>query len=467
MFKRLANFLFLTGKTTRSVYFVTGVFLFFVKYAIDWLIASKVFGREWSPLRYLFWPDRDTVQIHHLAPDDQQFAITILCIAIPFIYIGVTLTIRRLRDADLPVAFVITFFVPFVNLVYILILCLIPSRTFIPPPDSNHNHVDHKRVLGGKSAKSFLFASLFSAFLAVALVVFSANFLKSYGFGIFVGAPFGIGWLATTLYCIPKRRKIGECLLVSFSAIVFTSIALVLIAIEGLICLIMAAPLCIPIALFGSICGYAMQMRKFENNNQFLMILTICLSLPAMIAAEAYSGKEPQIQFVRTEVIIDAPANIVWKYVIEFPPLDEPKDFLFRTGIAYPQRAEIQGVGVGAIRLCFFSTGPFVEPITTWNEPHLLAFDVDSQPAPMEELSPFHIHPPHLNNFLVSKRGQFRLEPLIDGKTRLEGTTWYTNRMWPAEYWSLCSDAIIGRIHRRVLEHVRLQAENETRNTKR
>ena len=49
----------------------------------------------------------------------------------------------------------------------------------------------------------------------------------------------------------------------------------------------------------------------------------------------------------------------------------------------------------------------------------------------MRELSPYHIHPPHLDNFLVSKRGQFLLEGLPDGKTRLEGTTWYTNRMWP------------------------------------
>jgi hypothetical protein len=81
----------------------------------------------------------------------------------------------------------------------------------------------------------------------------------------------------------------------------------------------------------------------------------------------------------------------------------------------------------------------------------------------MEELSPFHIHPPHLDNLLVSRRGLFRLERLPDGRTRLEGTTWYTNRMWPSDYWSVWSDVIIHRIHRRVLDHVRDLAETDHR----
>jgi len=40
---------------------------------------------------------------------------------------------------------------------------------------------------------------------------------------------------------------------------------------------------------------------------------------------------------------------------------------LFRLGFASPQYARIEGTGVGAIRYCVFSTGPFVEPITAWS----------------------------------------------------------------------------------------------------
>lgn len=46
---------------------------------------------------------------------------------------------------------------------------------------------------------------------------------------------------------------------------------------------------------------------------------------------------------------------------------------------------------------------------------------------------------PHLRGFFEATQGEFRLEPLANGRT----------------YWRLWSDAIVTRIHRRVLEHVR------------
>jgi hypothetical protein len=101
-----------------------------------------------------------------------------------------------------------------------------------------------------------------------------------------------------------------------------------------------------------------------------------------------------------------------------------------------------------------------VEPITVRDAPRLLRFDVASQPAPMKELSPYGgIQPPHLDGFLRSIRGQFLLRQLPDGRTLLEGATWYRNRMWPSSYWQLWSDALIHRIHLRVLRHVKELSE--------
>ena len=77
----------------------------------------------------------------------------------------------------------------------------------------------------------------------------------------------------------------------------------------------------------------------------------------------------------------------------------------------------------------------------------------------MREWSPYSIHPPHLDHYLVCREGQFLLEALPDGRTRLVGTTWYSNRMWPAAYWNLWSDTIIHRIHLRVLKHIQQLAE--------
>ncbi len=177
------------------------------------------------------------------------------------------------------------------------------------------------------------------------------------------------------------------------------------------------------------------------------------------MAAEAANEPRAVLREVRTAVVITASPEQVWPYVIVFPPLAEPKDWLFRTGIAYPQRAEIHGFGAGAVRYCVFSTGTFVEPIEVWEPPELLRFRVTDQPPPMREWSPYDIYPAHLDQYLISHRGQFWLEALPDGRTRLEGTTWYTHWMWPASYWNRWSDYIIHRVHLRVLEHIRILAE--------
>lgn len=159
-------------------------------------------------------------------------------------------------------------------------------------------------------------------------------------------------------------------------------------------------------------------------------------------------------------MIVNAPPSVVWQHVIRFGEIAPPHEWLFRTGIAFPIRARIDGEGVGAIRYCEFSTGPFVEPITVWDAPRLLKFDVTHNPPPLKEWGPFDFHPPHLENFLKSHGGQFHLIDLGDGRTRVEGTTWYQHTMWPEAYWSWWADYVIHRIHARVLEHVKLESES-------
>jgi hypothetical protein len=146
--------------------------------------------------------------------------------------------------------------------------------------------------------------------------------------------------------------------------------------------------------------------------------------------------------------------------VVTFSELPEPHEWYFRGGLAYPIRARIEGAGPGAVRRCEFSTGPFVEPIEVWNEPRQLSFRVTENPAPMHEWSPYaRVLPKHLHGYLVSEHGQFLLTPLPGNRTLLEGTTWYRHGLWPAPYWRLWSDAIIHRIHLRVLRHIKTLSE--------
>lgn len=161
---------------------------------------------------------------------------------------------------------------------------------------------------------------------------------------------------------------------------------------------------------------------------------------------------------VVSAVEINAPIEAVWKNVIEFPRIDKRPDGVLTLGFAYPVNARIEGTGVGAMRYCNFNTGSFVEPITVWDAPHMLAFDVREQPAPMTELTPYkHLHAAHLE-YIRSQKGQFRLFER-DGKTIVEGTTFYTHDIAPDFYWNIFSDEIIHQIHLRVLNHIKEVSE--------
>jgi hypothetical protein len=184
--------------------------------------------------------------------------------------------------------------------------------------------------------------------------------------------------------------------------------------------------------------------------------------MPIFLGAERIAHPPALVYAVMTSVDVDVPPASVWNNVVAFSRIPPPEEWIFRTGVAYPIEARIDGQGRGAIRNCVFSTGSFVEPITVWDAPKLLKFDVTSNPPAMQEWSPYNIHPPHINNFLLSHGGQFRLIALPGGRTRLEGTTWYEHNLWPAEYWRLWSDFLIHRIHRRVLEHVKQISEMST-----
>jgi hypothetical protein len=64
-----------------------------------------------------------------------------------------------------------------------------------------------------------------------------------------------------------------------------------------------------------------------------------------------------------------------------------------------------------------------------------------------------------LHGYWVSKKGQFKLIRLANGHTLLEGTTWYINKIKPDWYWTLWSDYIVHKIHKRVLCHIKKVSE--------
>ena len=435
----------LTGNVSRQRYLVVGLVLFAVKYALDYWRTAVVFHRPWTWFPYL-----DAFgELHGMRAImvDRQYAISMLAVALPFIWIGTAMTSRRLRSAGLPLWVVILFFIPIANLVTLAILCVLPERA---------GDVARRRM----SSPSAFLALLIATIVCTLFVWLGTGPLMNYGVGLLIALPFCLGFLSVLIYNSDGTKSALQCMGVAALSVVIPGIALLAFAMEGIVCLLMALPLALPLALTDGAIAWAIQDGLGARQSTVAILILLILYPPAVMYAEYVVAPEPPLLTVRSTVDIDAPPETVWRHVVSFADLPEPTEWIFHTGIAYPIRARIEGRGTGAIRTCEFSTGPFVEPIQVWDEPRLLQFAVTQNPAPMEEWTPYkNVHPKHLDNFLVSRKGQFLLLPLPGGRTRLEGTTWYTHNLWPAAYWQVWSDFIIHRIHERVLVHIKKLAE--------
>lgn len=465
-------------------FFGIGVTLFALKFLIDRLAATLVFDRSWSVLNYLI--PVESFALLSLSPYDRLFYGTMLAVALPFVIVGIIVTLARLRDAGLSTALALLFFVPVANLLFFTALSVIPSTRrpqHEQEPTDSHDFASGRheandpivlnygldeptasqralaRFLPEAAGASAVVAALVPVPVSLVVTFLAVRVFRGYGWGVFVAMPFVLGMVSAILHGWRVPRSLAQCQGVACLSLFASGVAMFAFAVEGLGCLIMLAPLAIPVAMMGGALGYSIQARPARGEGMTRTLWSMLVLLPSLLGAEWLGRPAPAVFRVITSIDIDAPPGVVWKHVVTFADIPTPRDWIFRTGVAYPVRARIDGRGVGAIRHCEFSTGAFVEPIEVWDEPRLLKFAVTGNPPPMKEFSPFHIHPPHLDNFLVAHAGQFRLIDLGDGRTRVEGTTWYENGMWPETYWRWWSDHIIHRIHWRVLEHIKSLSE--------
>ncbi len=446
------------GRTPRRVYLACGLALAVVKMWIDQALGLGTGLGPWGV--WSFWLPKSI----DMRSDVGSYVLAHVLTLLPFVAVGAALTLRRLRDAGRPLWWVVGMFIPVVNLPLFLLVGFLPARDRLNTDGVSQLPAEQRRALENPLTSAVL-AGVLAVVLAVPVTWLATVVLESYGWTIFVAMPFMLGLVAAVAHGVAKPRTMWSCIGAGQLAVLFSAVAIASVALEGVICLLMAAPIAGLLALAGSVVGYILQRREQRMEGAVTKVYSVgWIGLPLLLAGESLLPPKPEVIPAVTSIDIAASPLEVWREVVAFSELAPPEELIFRSGIAYPIRATITGTGVGAIRRCEFSTGPFVEPITVWEEGRRLAFDVVEQPHPMRELSPYrHLHTAHLEGFFLSQRGEFLLIALPDGHTRLQGTTWYTQRFWPAGYWRLWSDYLLHSIHRRVLRHIRTKAEATAR----
>ena len=151
-----------------------------------------------------------------------------------------------------------------------------------------------------------------------------------------------------------------------------------LIGWEGTICLIMAIPVMLPLAMAG---GLAMRIIfNLKNRNLVFAAFTI-MPLP-LAMAEEFIPLPQEMQVVRNSILIEAPAEVVWRKIVRVEKITEPQESPFFTmGFPRPIEAVLSGDGVGQTRLATFERGlQFVEKVTDWKVNEKLGFSIEADP---------------------------------------------------------------------------------------
>lgn len=259
-------------------------------------------------------------------------------------------------------------------------------------------------------------------------------------------APFAVGVVAAWVWN-PLDLNISGILLHSLSSTLLGVSAAFFLGSEGIVCLIIGAPILYIGTAAGALAGRVWFRAKRDR-------LNLCMAPILILAVAAEPGLRGSHRGVVTdEIRISAPPSKVWPHVLAFPEIpDAPDYWLFRVGLPYPTETTNGGNFIGADRACKFSgDAVFKEKIAEFVPERLLTFDIIESPPD-----------PELLGHLDAHRGQFELRDNGDGTTTLIGRTWYSLHVRPSSYFDWWTHDIFRAVHLRVMKHVKRLSESES-----
>jgi hypothetical protein len=212
---------------------------------------------------------------------------------------------------------VILFFVPLLNLAFFLLLSVIPERRLESAPQTESTSW-FAAYIPSDQLGSAAMAVAFTGLIGAAAIYLGTERLGTYGWGIFVAVPFCFGFVSVLIYTYHAPRTLSSCLGVSLMSVGMVGIALLALAIEGLVCIVMALPIAIPLAMFGGAVAYGAQRHRRISAQAPTMLLVVGMIPIGVMGSERIIPFEAPRTSVYTTIRINAPAQRVWKNLIAF-----------------------------------------------------------------------------------------------------------------------------------------------------
>jgi len=217
---------------------------------------------------------------------------------------------------------------------------------------------------------------------------------------------------------------------------------------EGVICVILASPLLAGIIGVGYTVGRALvRLRRAKSVSVSLVPLLVLA-----VIGETTGPLPDQAEAVTDTVVVEAPADYVWRYIVDYPDNPNPPDYwLWQAGLPAPTHSVAQVQAVGAHRECRFSGGyAYGETITELEPGRKLVFRVTDQ-----------IRHPEIFGHLTFDEGEIVLTPVDANHTRITMTGRYRLHVRPAPYFAWWAKDVTRHIHFRVMGYMKTLAETD------
>ena len=263
---------------------------------------------------------------------------------------------------------------------------------------------------------------------------------------LFLLLPFATGF-ATGLVATRINLLITS-LVVAF--LVCTTV-LVVMGLEGWVCVLMSLPLLAVGLLIGAVAGVLLRKLFDRSSRPTTFSLIVLLVLPPFLIG-ANNVEEPARRTRRTEtfssvLVIAAPADQVWNSIKTMDRVNGRKGFLMRIGLPVPISCSVDREEVGGTRSCYFESGFIQERITEWKPPYVMKLKVTNWDVPGRPWLDFE-----------DASYEFREE---NGNTIMTRTTTIASRLLPAWYWRRFEKIGVETEHEFLFEAIRNRIREE------
>ncbi len=294
---------------------------------------------------------------------------------------------------------------------------------------------------------------------SVHTVTYAAGLVLTVGFLAF--GPFAVGYLTVAQTDPQISRRVWYWIFAPWLSLTIAGAVTAVLNLEGAICIVFALPIAF---FFGSLGGIAAGLvaRRARRRQS---VITCCVLLLPLVSGAGEARRNPpgEIRTVHTEIVIHAPAAVVWRHIERVRPISRaelPRTWVQEIGFPRPIEATLSYEGVGGVRHASFARGLlFVETITTWQPDRDLAFTIHAAKIPRTTLDE---HATIGGPYFDVLTGEYRLSPLRDGSTLLLLTSRERLSTDLNPYAGAWTDAVMRSIQSTILQVIRHRCEAAT-----